>query len=59
VTNHYFESSGGRQQDFEKLFFDDIPVVAALAVLSKFQNNIRIIENKIIGFCEAQTNNKR
>jgi hypothetical protein len=56
VTDHYFESSGARAQDFEKLFFDDIPVVAALAVLSKFQNNIRIIENKAIGFCEAQAN---
>ena len=44
------------KQDFNKTFFDDIPAAAALAVLSKFQNNTKIIENKTIGFCNAKTN---
>jgi gliding motility-associated protein GldM len=40
------------KQDFTKTFFDDIPTMAALAMLSKFQNNIRIVENKMINFCD-------
>lgn len=36
---------------FTKSFFNDIPVIAACAMLSKLENNIRIIENNFILFC--------
>ena len=39
------------KQDFTKTFFDDIPTVAALAMLSKFQNNIKVNENRMVTFC--------
>jgi len=39
-----------QKTDFTKTFFDDIPTIAALALLSKFENNIRFAENKSITF---------
>jgi hypothetical protein len=46
-----FDSSEGKHQDLWRTFFDDNPTIAALAILSKFQNNIRINENRTIVFC--------
>jgi len=43
----------GNKEDFSKTFFDDIPAVAAMAILSTFQNNIKIAENKTISFCHS------
>lgn len=40
--------------NFTKTVFDDISVVAALAMLSKYQNDIKKIENKTIEFCHSQ-----
>src|SRR6185295_19321792 len=51
VTTGSFESPKKQHTDFTKTFFDDIPVIAALALLSKFQNNVRIIENRTLEFC--------
>ena len=39
-------------KSFTQIFFDRIPSVAALAVLSKFQNDVKIIENETIIFCD-------
>ena len=39
---------------FTKSFFNDIPVIAACAMLSKLENNIRIIENNFILFCHSK-----
>jgi gliding motility-associated protein GldM len=51
IISRAFESSENKQQDFTKTFFDDIPAIAALAMLSKFQNNVRITENRMVNFC--------
>ncbi|HNU89145.1 MAG TPA: hypothetical protein PKJ94_12675 [Ferruginibacter sp.] len=40
---------------FTKTFVNDIPAVAALAMLSKFENNIRINENVLVSFCLNKT----
>jgi len=40
---------------FAKSFFNDIPVIAACAMLSKLENNIRVIENSYINFCHSKT----
>ncbi|MEP7236376.1 MAG: hypothetical protein ABI685_00865 [Ferruginibacter sp.] len=40
---------------FTKSFFNDIPVIAACAMLSKLENNIRIIENNFINYCHSNT----
>lgn len=36
---------------FTKAFVNDIPGVAAMAMLSKFENNIRVNENVLVSFC--------
>ncbi len=39
---------------WERAYFHMVPTVAALTVLSKFQNDIKTSENKIIEFCHNQ-----
>jgi gliding motility-associated protein GldM len=39
---------------FERAYFHMVPTVAALTVLSKFQNDIKTSENKVIDYCHAQ-----
>ena len=39
------------KQDFTKTFLNDIPAAAALAMLTKFQNNIKVNENRMATFC--------
>ncbi|TMI69174.1 MAG: hypothetical protein E6H09_20655 [Bacteroidetes bacterium] len=46
-----FGSGGKASDDFTKNYFDDISTVAALAMLNRFQNNIRIVENQALRFC--------
>jgi gliding motility-associated protein GldM len=42
------------EKKFTKTLFTEIPTIAALAMLTKFQNNVRITENKTIMFCFQQ-----
>lgn len=58
TTTGYFESSRNKGDEFFITFFNDLPAVAALAILSKFQNNIRVSENKVIEFCHNQTSRR-
>jgi len=51
VITKSFDTSSSKQQDFTGVFFTNIPVVAALAMLSKFQNNVKVNENRMITFC--------
>ena len=39
---------------FTKIFFNNIPAIAAILMLSKLENNIRINEYNLIGFCHSQ-----
>ncbi|HLG39860.1 MAG TPA: hypothetical protein VI461_09335 [Chitinophagaceae bacterium] len=57
LTASPFESYKGNEKKFTKFFFDDVPATAAIAMLSKFQNNIKINENKIIDFCNDHVAN--
>jgi gliding motility-associated protein GldM len=50
TTNDVTEKIGG-EKVFTKTAFTEIPTVAALAMLTKFQNNIRVTENKTILYC--------
>jgi hypothetical protein len=52
LTTSSFDADPTRS--FGKTFFEDMTTVGALAMLSKFQNNVRIIENKTIEFCGNQ-----
>jgi gliding motility-associated protein GldM len=47
-------SQEGKQKDFTQTFFHMTPTVAALTILSKFQNNIKNAENMEATFCHNQ-----
>lgn len=39
------------QKSFIETFFNNNPVVVAMGVLSKFQNNVYVFENMVLSFC--------
>src|SRR5665647_474583 len=44
----------GKKKDFTQAFFHMTPTVAALTMLSKFQNNIKNAENMVVTYCHSQ-----
>lgn len=48
---HLFDSTVDNPSLFVESFFENAPVVGALAFLSKIQNSIKITENKMMIFC--------
>ena len=50
-----YNKSESMQQQFLTDFFDDLPAIGALAVLSKFQNSVCTAENKIVSLIHSQT----
>ena len=46
--------TGDRTKNWEESYFHMVPTVAALTILSKFQNDIKTSENKVITFCHEQ-----
>ncbi|MGC4102705.1 hypothetical protein [Ferruginibacter sp.] len=42
------------KDDFNKTFFDGVPAIAAIVMLRKFENNVRVLENKFITYCYNQ-----
>lgn len=44
----------GKTKDFTGAFFHMTPTVAAITMLSKFQNNIKNSENQVVTFCHDQ-----
>ncbi|MEO8961698.1 MAG: gliding motility protein GldM [Ginsengibacter sp.] len=47
-------SQEGKKLDFTQSFFHMTPTVAALTMLSKFQNNIKNAESMIVTYCHSQ-----
>ncbi len=41
----------GKIKDWEIAYFNMVPTVAGLTILSKFQNDIKTAENKVVTFC--------
>ena len=39
---------------WERAYFNMVPTVAAITILSKFQNDVKTSENKIVAFCHEQ-----
>jgi hypothetical protein len=50
-----YNKSESMHQQFLKDFFDDLPAIGALAVLSKFQNTVCTAENNVISLIHSQT----
>ncbi|UEG51158.1 gliding motility protein GldM [Ferruginibacter lapsinanis] len=44
----------GTKKDFTNAYFHMTPTVAALTILSKFQNNIKNAENQVASFCHSK-----
>jgi gliding motility-associated protein GldM len=47
-------SQDGKKKDFTQSFFHMTPTIAALTILSKFQNNIKNAENMVVTYCDNQ-----
>ncbi|MDZ4793554.1 MAG: gliding motility protein GldM [Bacteroidota bacterium] len=44
----------GKTKDWEVAYFSMVPTVAGLTILSKFQNDIKTAENKVVTFCHTK-----
>lgn len=44
----------GKIKDWEIAYFHMVPTVAGLTILSKFQNDIKTAENKVVTFCHQK-----
>jgi uncharacterized protein YlzI (FlbEa/FlbD family) len=51
IITREFELDENIHKDFTKFFFDDVPVITALAMLRKFENNVRVLENEFVTYC--------
>jgi gliding motility-associated protein GldM len=49
-----FKSREGKTKDFTQTYFYMTPTIAAMTVLSKFQNNIKNSESEIVTYCHNQ-----
>lgn len=43
-----------KQKTFTEIFFGNIPAIAALGVLQKFENDIKVLEIQLITYCYVQ-----
>jgi gliding motility-associated protein GldM len=44
----------GKTKDWEIAYFNMVPTVAGITILSKFQNDIKTAENKVVTFCHTK-----
>lgn len=44
----------GKAKSWEIAYFNMVPTVAGLTILSKFQNDIRTFENKVVEYCHSK-----
>ena len=54
VSTEVSEGKEGKIKSFTATYFHMTPTVAALTILSKFQNNIKNAENQVVTFCHNQ-----
>lgn len=48
------EGHGNANRTWSSAYFNMVPTVAAITMLSKFQNDVRTSENKVVAFCHEQ-----
>jgi len=54
ITTEIPKQQSKSNNTFERAYFHMVPTVAALTILSKFQNDIKTSENKIVEYCHNQ-----
>ncbi len=53
-TNTKLVGQDGKEKTFTEAYFHMTPTVAALTLLSKFQNNVKNAENQVVTYCHNQ-----
>lgn len=48
------KSQDGKVRAWDITYFNMVPTIASLTILSKFQNDIKTSENKVVAFCHQQ-----
>ena len=51
IITRKFELAGKNSKEFTETFFNHVPVITALAMIRKLENNVRVLENKFVEFC--------
>lgn len=54
ISTEVPKTQSSSNNTFERAYFHMVPTVAALTVLSKFQNDIKTSENKLVEWCHNQ-----
>src|SRR5436190_3882899 len=54
ISTEVPKTQSSSNNTFERAYFHMVPTVAALTVLSKFQNDIKTTENKLVEWCHNQ-----
>ena len=52
---HYLDSGKIEEERFSHTYFNRVPTAAALTMLTKIENDIRITENKLVTYCFYRT----
>ncbi len=47
-------TTGGKKKTWEETYFHMVPTIAGLTILSKFQNDVKVTENKVVTFCHEK-----
>jgi hypothetical protein len=55
VFTQEFESDSSQQNKFTSTYFEHTPLIAAIAMLEKFENNVKIMEHQFVEFCVNRT----
>jgi gliding motility-associated protein GldM len=50
-----FDHTKNDPKEFTNTFFKDVPAIAAMCMLTKFENTVRVIENILVNYCINQT----
>ncbi len=48
------QTGAKKNRTWEEAYFHMVPTIAALTILSKFQNDIKVSENKLVAFCHQK-----
>lgn len=51
LTRQSFDTLKVKKKDIFQTFFEDVPTIGALTIISQFQTNAKITENRIATFC--------
>ncbi len=54
ITQDFLMKATGNETEWEKYYFNNVPLAAAVALLTKFQNDVRLAENIVVSKHEEE-----